>query len=44
MSSVGCSKGSSRGPMVTKRPDPEGRIGEVSGSKRAFVAEASCNA
>ena len=35
MSSGGCSKGSSRGTMITKRPDPEERIGEVSGSKRA---------
>ena len=33
-SSGGCSKGSSRGPMITRRLDPEGRIGEVSGSKR----------
>ena len=33
-SSRGCSKGSSREPMITKRPDPEERIGEVSGSKR----------
>lgn len=35
MSSGGCSKGSSREPMITKRADPEERIGEVSGSKRA---------
>ena len=35
MRSGGCSKGSSRGTMITKRPDPEGRIGEVNGSKRA---------
>ena len=33
-SSRGCSKGSSRGPMISKRLDPKGRIGEVSGSKR----------
>ena len=30
-----CSKGSSRGPVITKRPDPEEGIGEVSGSRRA---------
>lgn len=35
MSSGGCSKGSSREPKITKRPDPEKRIGEVSGIKRA---------
>ena len=30
-----CSKGSSRGPVITERPDLEERIGEVSGSRRA---------
>lgn len=34
-SSRGWSKGSSRGTMITKRPYPEERIGEVTGSKRA---------
>ena len=31
-----CSKGSSRGPVITKRPDPEEGIGEVSGSRRVY--------
>ena len=29
-------KGSSRGPVITKRPDPEEGIGEVSGSRRVY--------
>lgn len=31
-----CLKGSSRGPVITKRPDLEEGIGEVSGSRRVY--------